>query len=65
MDPKRLSVPEAGAYRVLKVALTDLQKAERVLAAIVDAAPDLERAASLAAVRATIARLHLIFASQN
>jgi hypothetical protein len=66
MARKRQSVAEAGTYRVLKVVLTDLQKAERVVAAIVeDAPPDPERLAYLAAIRATIAKLHLIFASQN
>ena len=41
-------------------------EAERILArSIKDTPPDLEHAAYLAAVRATIAKLHLIFASQN
>ena len=65
MEPRRLSVAEADAYRVLRVVLTDLRKAERVLAAIVEDAQDPEQAAYLAAVRATIVRLHLVFASQN
>lgn len=66
MTYNRLSVAEADAYRVLQVALTDLRQAERVLAtSIEDTPPDLERAAYLAAVRATIVRLHLAFVSQN
>jgi len=32
MGTKRLSVPEAAAYRILRLALTDLRKAERALA---------------------------------
>ena len=66
MKQKRLSMAEAEAYGVLQVALTDLRKAERVLAASIEDTPlDLERAAYLAAVRATIVRLHLTFVSQN
>jgi hypothetical protein len=66
MKPQRLSAAEAEAYRVLQVALTDLRRAERVLArSIEDTPPDLEQAAYLAAVRATIVRLHLTFVSQN
>ena len=66
MDPQRLSVAEADAYRVLQAALTDLRKAERALARTIEATPtDLEQAAYLAAVRATIVRLHLTFVSQN
>ena len=66
MEPQCLPVAYADAYRVLQVALTDLRKAERVLArSIEDTPPDLEQAAYLAAVRATIVRLHLIFVSQN
>ena len=66
MEPQRLSVAEADAWRVLQVALTDLRKAERVLARTIEDTPrDLERAACLAEVRAAIVRLHLIFVSQN
>jgi hypothetical protein len=66
MEPQPLPVMEADAWRVLQVALTDLRKAERVLArTIEDTPPDLEQAAHLAAVRAAIVRLHLIFVSQN
>jgi hypothetical protein len=66
MEPQHLSVAEADAYRVLQLVLTDLRQAERVLArSIEDTPPDLEQAAYLAAVRATIVRLHLIFVSQN
>jgi hypothetical protein len=60
MHPKRQSVPEAGAYRILRLVLTDLRKAERVLAtSIEDAAPDPAQTAYLAAIRAAIANLHL------
>jgi hypothetical protein len=66
MEPKRLSVAEAGAYRILRVVLTDLRKAERTLAtSIENTPPDPERAASLAAIRAAIAKLHRFFASHN
>jgi len=66
MEQQPLSVMEADAWRVLQVALTDLRKAERVLARTIDdTPPDLEQAAHLAAVRAAIVRLHLIFVSQN
>ena len=66
VEPQSLSVEEVDSYRVLQVALTDLQKAELVLARnIEDTPPDLEQAAYLAAVRATIVRLRLIFVSQN
>jgi len=66
VEPQSLSVAEVDSYRVLQVALTDLQKAELVLARnIEDTPPDLEQAAYLAAVRATIVRLRLIFVSQN
>ena len=66
MAPKRLPAADADAYRVLQVVLTDLRQAERVLArSLEDTPPDPERAAYLSALRATIARLHLIFASQN
>lgn len=61
-----LSVAEADVYGVLQVALTDLRKAELVLARTIEVTPpDPEQAAYLAAVRATIVRLHLIFVSQN
>jgi hypothetical protein len=66
MNPKRQSVAEAGAYRILKVVLTDLRKAERILATTIEnTPPDPDRAAYLAAIRAAIAKLHLFFASQN
>jgi hypothetical protein len=66
MARKRQSVAEAGVYRVLKGVLTDLQKAERTLAtSLENTPPNPERSASLAAIRTTIAKLHLIFASQN
>ena len=65
VDPPRQSVAEARAYRVLRVVLTDLRKAERALVRIDDTAPDPERAAYLAVVRAAITKLHLLFASQN
>ena len=66
MGPKPQSVPEAGAYRILRLVLVDLRKAERTLATIIeDAAPDPAQTAYLAAIRAAIAKLHLFFASQN
>lgn len=61
MDPSRQSVPEAGAYDLLREVLADLQKAERALAIVEAAAPDPERATHLAAIRAALAQLHLIF----
>jgi hypothetical protein len=66
MGTKRLSVPEAAAYRILRRALTDLRKAERALARSIEhTPPDADQAAYLAAIRAAIATLHLLFASQN
>jgi hypothetical protein len=66
MVHKRQSVAEAGVYRVLKVVLTDLRNTERTLATKIESTPsNPERSAALAAIRATIAKLHLIFASQN
>lgn len=66
MGTKRLSVPEAAAYRVLRLALTDLRKAERALARSIEhTPPDADQAAYLAAIRAAIAKPHLLFASQN
>jgi hypothetical protein len=65
VDPPRQSEAEARAFRLLGLVLIDLRKAERALVRIYDDAPDPERAVHLAAVRETIARLHLIFASQN
>jgi hypothetical protein len=66
MGTKRLSVPEAAAYRILRLALTDLRKAERALARSIEhTPPDADQAAYLAAIRAAIAKLHLLFASQN
>ena len=73
MGTKRLSVPEAAAYRVLRLAVTDLRKAERAMIAlsrdfarsIEHTPPDADQAAYLAAIRAAIAKLHLLFASQN
>jgi hypothetical protein len=66
MNPKRQSVDEAGAYRILKVVLTDLRKVERVLATnIENTPPDPDQAAYLAAIRAAIAKLYRLVASQN
>jgi len=64
MDAKRQSAVEA--YRVLKAVLTDLRKAERALASSIEnTPPDPVEAASLATIRATIAKLHLIYTAQN
>ena len=62
MDPKRQSVAD---YRILHVALTDLRKAERVLATSIENTADADQAAYLAAIRAAITKLHLFFASHN
>jgi hypothetical protein len=63
VDPTRQSVPEAGAYRILRVVLSDLHKAERALAIIQEAAPDLERALHLGAIRSAIAELRTVVPS--
>ena len=60
MDPKRQSVPETGAYRMVQNALIELKVAERSLTIIEQAAPDPERATHLAAVRAAIAQLETV-----
>jgi hypothetical protein len=66
MGTKRLSVPEAVTYRILRLALTDLRKAERALARSIEhTPPDADQAAYLATIRAAIAKLNLLFASQN
>jgi hypothetical protein len=66
MGPKRLSVPEAGAYRILRLVLTDLRKAERAWATSIEhTPPDANQAAYLATIRAAIVKLHVLFASQN
>ena len=60
MDPKRQSVPETGAYRMVQNALIELKVAERSLTIIEQAAPDPERATHLAAVRGAIAQLETV-----
>lgn len=57
MEPRRQSVPEAGAYRMVQGALIELKVAERSLTLIEQAAPDAERAVHLGAIRAVIAQL--------
>jgi hypothetical protein len=57
VNPKRQSVPETGAYRIVALVLADLRKAERALTIVEEAAPDAERAAYLAELRAAIERL--------
>ena len=58
MDPQRQSVPEAGAYQMVQVAVADLRRAERALAIVQEAAPDPDRALHLGAIRAALAHLH-------
>ena len=60
MDPKRQSVPEAGAYRMVQNALIELKVAERSVTIIEQAAPDSERATHLVAIRAAIAQLETV-----
>ena len=60
MDPTRQSVPEAGAYRMVQIALADLRKAERALTIIEEAAPDPERATHLRELRKAIAALERV-----
>src|SRR5262249_58707639 len=57
VNPKRQSVPETGAYRIVAIVLADLRRAERALTIVEEAAPDAERAAYLAELRAAIERL--------
>jgi hypothetical protein len=57
VNPKRHSAPEAGAYDLLRDGLASLREAERALTIIEDAAPDLERAVHLVAVRTAISLL--------
>jgi hypothetical protein len=64
MNPQRQSAAEA--YRVLEIVLTDLQQAERALAtSIENTPPDPVGAASLATIRATIAKLQMIYTARN
>src|SRR5262245_31998494 len=44
VHPKGQSIPESGARLVVAGALTDFRKAERALAVVAQAAPDVERA---------------------
>jgi hypothetical protein len=60
MDPQRQSVPEVGAYRMPREVLFDLQRTERVLTVVEQAAPDDERAAHLRTLRSAIAELQQI-----
>jgi hypothetical protein len=60
VDPQRQSVPEAGAYQIVQVALADLRKAERALTIVQEAAPDLERAVHLRGLRTAIAALERV-----
>jgi hypothetical protein len=55
--PQRQSVPETGAYTMLRLALADLRKAERALTIVEQAAPDAERGADLVAIRTALSEL--------
>jgi hypothetical protein len=57
MDPRRHSIPEAAAYRILRVVLEDLRRAERTLTAVEQTAPDPERALHLVAIRGALFQL--------
>jgi hypothetical protein len=57
MDPRRWSVPEEGAYRMLREAVKDLHRVERTLAIIDAAAPDPTRADHLRAIRTALDQL--------
>jgi hypothetical protein len=57
VDPKRQSVPEAGACRLVQVALSDLRQPEHTLSVVAEAASDPERAPHLSAVRAAFVQL--------
>lgn len=57
MDPQRQSVPEAGAYTILRDVLYNLGRAERALALLQEAAPDSKRFLHLEAIR--VARVQL------
>jgi hypothetical protein len=57
MEPSRQSVPEAGAYRMLHEATATIRQAERALKIVEEAAPDVERARHLAAIRAALQQL--------
>jgi hypothetical protein len=51
MDPDRHSMPEQGAYALLREAVFELSQAERALVIVERAAPDPERARHSAGIR--------------
>ncbi len=58
-SPRLQSATEAGAYRLLREALLELRQAERTLTILEEAAPDVERALLLVAIRAAIVQLEV------
>jgi hypothetical protein len=60
MDPKRQSISEAGAYRIVAIVLRDLEAAARILGNREAVAPDPERAHHLEAIRSAIAELRTV-----
>ena len=65
MDPKHQSIPEAGAYHILKVVLADLVKAERALALVQEGAPDSERGTHLDHVRMAISAVRAVVSAES
>jgi hypothetical protein len=63
MDPQHRTIPEAGAYRILEMALRDLQAAARILGNLEARAPDPERAGHVEALHAAIAELQRVVPS--
>jgi hypothetical protein len=60
MDPKRQSISEVGAYRIVAMVLRDLEAAARILGSREAVAPDPERAHHLEAIRSAIAELRTV-----
>jgi hypothetical protein len=60
MDPKLRSIPEAGAYRMVQMALHDLEAAARILDRLQAVATDPDRAVDLETVRAAIRELRTV-----
>jgi hypothetical protein len=60
MDPAHRTIPEAGAYRILEMALRDLEAAVRMPENLEACVPDPERASHVGVLRAVIAELERV-----
>ena len=60
MDSERQSTPEAGAYRILRDVVAELEQAASALTIVQGATPDTERRHHLEAIQAAIATLRTV-----